>query len=48
MQESMKYICGIAGIAGLMLVLGCEKYWDEHYGPQTETVNENIWDVPCS
>ena len=45
MQEPMKYKMVIAGFAGLLLILGCEKYWDEHYGSQPETVNENVWDA---
>jgi hypothetical protein len=45
MKNSVKYIIGMAVIAGLLMVLGCEKYWDEHYGSQPETVNENVWEA---
>jgi uncharacterized surface protein with fasciclin (FAS1) repeats len=26
-------------------ITGCEKYWEEHYGTQPETVNESVWDA---
>ena len=41
----MKLKWGIIGIAGLVFLLGCEKYWEDHYDSMSETVNENVWDA---
>ena len=41
----MKYLNGIFGISLIILLTGCEKYWDEHYKTQPETVNINVWDA---
>jgi hypothetical protein len=41
----MKYLNGIFGISLIILLTGCEKYWDEHYNTQPETVNINLWDA---
>jgi hypothetical protein len=41
----MNHIRAIGGMAVLVILLGCEKYWEEHYGTQPETVNENVWDA---
>ena len=41
----MKYKIGILGIPIIILLTGCEKYWDEHYGTQPETVNMNMWEA---
>ena len=41
----MKYKIGILGIPFIILLTGCEKYWDEHYGTQPETVSMNMWDA---
>jgi len=41
----MKYLNGIFGISVIILITGCEKYWDDHYKTQPETVNINLWDA---
>jgi hypothetical protein len=41
----MKYLNGIFGISLIILITGCEKYWDDHYKTQPETVNINLWDA---
>ena len=41
----MNHIKAIAVMAVLAILLGCEKYWEEHYNAQSETVQENVWDA---
>lgn len=41
----MKYKTGILAIPLIILLTGCEKYWDEHYDTQLETVNINMWEA---
>ena len=41
----MKYKNLITGISLAILLTGCEKYWDEHYGTKPETVNINLWEA---
>jgi len=41
----MKYLINILGIALLLLIFGCEKYWDDHYNSQSETVDQNVWEA---
>jgi hypothetical protein len=41
----MKYKTDILAIILILLLNGCEKYWDDHYHSQPETVNQNIWDA---
>jgi hypothetical protein len=41
----MKYKNFITGISLAIILTGCEKYWDEHYGTKPETVNINLWDA---
>ncbi len=43
----MKNTINISGILLMLMILisGCEKYWDEHYDSSPETVNQNVWDA---
>jgi len=41
----MKYIPDILAIILILLLCGCEKYWDEHYYSYPEVVNQNVWDA---
>ncbi len=42
----MKYLYEISFAALLLLLLsGCEYKWDEHYGEQPETIDENVWEA---
>jgi uncharacterized surface protein with fasciclin (FAS1) repeats len=40
-----KYISYILVILGIAAITGCEKYWEEHYTTQPETVKVNVWDA---
>lgn len=41
----MKYKTDILAIILILLLSGCEKYWDDHYHSKPETVNQNVWDA---
>ena len=41
----MKNIKYILGIALILLFLGCEKYWSDHYDTKPETIDMNVWDA---
>ncbi len=42
----MRYKTGIATVLVFMTLLGCTKYWDEHYYDDTpETVDRNVWEA---
>ena len=35
----------LTGIASVLLLTGCDKYWDEHYDTIPETVDQNVWEA---
>lgn len=41
----MKIKTGIISVLFILLITGCQKYWDEHYNATEQTVNENVWDA---
>ena len=41
----MKLSTGILGILTTLLLLGCEKKWDQYYYSNPPTVNRNVWDA---
>ena len=41
----MNHYKALAVMAALVILLGCEKYWGDHYNSQTEMVDENVWDA---
>jgi hypothetical protein len=44
-MEKMKKYRYITGFIISLSILGCSKYWDQHYTTQPETVQENVWDA---
>jgi len=41
----MKLLIQIFGIVFILFLCSCEKYWDDHYNSQPETVDQNMWDA---
>ena len=35
----------LLGILIILILSGCEKYWDEYYNAHPGTVNQNVWDA---
>lgn len=41
----MKLLAEILGIVLILFMCSCEKYWDDHYNSQPETVDQNVWEA---
>jgi len=41
----MRYRLGITGFIITLLIVGCDKLWEDYYNSVPETVDENVWEA---